>query len=393
MTSPSSSPDRRIRVLYEFPQGVDPKRQGQILALGQTVGSLSPGMAKQIGDYQGILESFEVLPDGRGQAWVGYPLRNVSGDLGSLLVMVLGKYSLAGPAKIRRLDLPSNYGTRGRWGFEGISHLAKVSGRPLFMAIFKPALGLSPDELARILREVGEAGLDLIKDDEILPDTPASTALSRIKACRPVLDEIERTQKRTMLYAVTLSGRADTLIDSARRLRDAGANAYLTSPFAYGLSVMEALASHPDTNLPIFAHPAMAGALGGSPDYGFDMSVLLGTLMVHGGADAVLYPTSAGNLPISSETETNIRETLRRGGLGPVPSAGVHPGALPRFLPDGNREIILNAGTGIMDHPQGPAAGVRAFHEAWKRWCDKDSFSPESIPDGPLKSAVLKWGT
>ena len=271
-------------------------------------------MAKQIGDYQGILESFEVLPDGRGQAWVGYPLRNVSGDLGSLLVMVLGKYSLAGPAKIRKLDLPSNYGTRGRWGFEGISRLAKVSGRPLFMAIFKPALGLSPDELARILREVGEAGLDLIKDDEILPDTPASTALSRIKACRPVLDEIERTQKRTMLYAVTLSGRADTLIDSARRLRDAGANAYLLSPFAYGLSVMEALASHPDTNLPIFAHPAMAGALGGSPDYGFDMSVLLGTLMVHGGADAVLYPTSAGNLPISSETETNIRATLRRGG-------------------------------------------------------------------------------
>jgi len=133
------------------------------------------------------------------------------------------------------------------------------------MAIFKPALGLSPDELARILREVGEAGLDLIKDDEILPDTPASTALSRIKACRPVLDEIERTQKRTMLYAVTLSGRADTLIDSARRLRDAGANAYLLSPFAYGLSVMEALASHPDTNLPIFCPPGHGRGAGGLP--------------------------------------------------------------------------------------------------------------------------------
>ena len=388
-----SLPEQGIRVLYEFPEGVDPQRQGQNLALGQTVGSLVPGMASQIADYQGILESAEVLPDRRGQAWVRYPSRNVSGDLGSLLVMVLGKYSLAGPAKIRALELPPGYGTRGRWGFDGIARLTRVSGRPLFMGIFKPALGLSPDDLARILREVGEAGLDLIKDDEILPDTPASTALSRIKACRPVLDEIERTQKRTMLYAVTLSGRADKLLDSARRLRDAGANAYLLSPFAYGFSIMETLASHPDTDLPIFAHPAMAGALGGSPDYGFDLSVLLGSLMVHGGADAVLYPTSAGNLPISSDTESKIRETLLGEGLAPVPSAGVHPGALPRFLPDRNTRIILNAGTGIMDHPQGPAAGVRAFHEAWERWRKHDSFLPGSLPEGPLKAAVLKWGT
>ncbi len=382
-----------VRVLYEFPPGADPKRQGQNLALGQTVGSLVPGMAAQIASYQGTLESSDVLSDGRGQAWVRYPSHNVSGDLGSLLVMILGKYSLAGPAKIRRLELPSDYGARGRWGFDGIARLARVSGRPLFMGIFKPALGLSPDDLARILREVGEAGLDLIKDDEILPDTPASTALSRIRACRPILEEIERTQKRTMLYAVTLSGRADKLLDSARRLREAGANAYLLSPFAYGLSVMEALASHPDTNLPIFAHPAMAGALGGSPDYGFDMSVLLGTLMVHGGADAVLYPTSAGNLPISADTESDIRNTLLHGGLAPVPSAGVHPGALPRFLPDRNTRIILNAGTGIMDHPQGPAAGVKAFHEAWARWQNQESFSPDALPEGPLKAAVLKWGT
>ncbi len=392
MMTASREPEQVIRVLYEFPKGVDPERQGKLLALGQTVGSLVPGMAAQIADYQGLLDSVDALPDGRGQAWVRYPAHNVSGDLGSLLVMILGKYSLAGPAKIRKLELPTAYGTRGRWGFDGIARLTGVTGRPLFMGIFKPALGLSPDDLACILRDVGEAGLDLIKDDEILPDTPASTALSRIKACRPVLEEIERTQKRTMLYAVTLSGRADKLLDSARRLREAGANAYLLSPFAYGFSIMEALASHPDTNLPIFAHPAMAGALGGSPDYGFDMSVLLGTLMVHGGADAVLYPTNAGNLPISSDTETRIRETLSQAGLAPVPSAGVHPGALPRFLPDRNTRIILNAGTGIMDHPQGPAAGVRAFHEAWLRWGEEEPFSPESLPEGPLKAAVLKWG-
>ncbi len=393
MNASGNTQETFVRVLYEFPKGLDPERQGKILAIGQTVGSISGDTAGRFASYQGILESVSLLPNGRGQARVLYPAQNVSGDLGSLLVMILGKYSLAGPVRIVSLELPPGYGTKCRTGFEGIRERVKVTGRPLFMGIFKPALGLSPDDLARILRDVGEAGLDLIKDDEILPDTPASTAISRMEACRPVLEEIERARGRAMLYAVTLSGRADRLLDQAKRLRDAGANAYLLSPFAYGLSVMEALASHPDTNLPIFAHPAMAGALSGSPDYGFDMRVLLGTLMVHGGADAVLYPTSAGNLPIAPETERGIRDILQRSDLAPVPSAGVHPGALPRFLPDGDTRIILNAGTGVMDHPGGPAAGVRAFFEAWERMCEGSAFTLETLPDGPLKEAIVKWGT
>ena len=381
-----------IRVLYEFPAGVDPEKQGRMLAVGQTTGSFRPDEASRFESFTGILEDTSRTPEGRGRARVAFPSSNVSGDIGSLLVMILGKYSLAGPVRGVSLELPESYGTRGRFGMEGIQERTGVRDRPLFMGIFKPALGLAPEDFARILREVGMAGLDLIKDDEILPDTPSSTALSRIRACRPVLDEIRRATGREMLYAVTLSGRADRMIDQACRLRDAGANAYLVSPIACGFSVMETLASHPDTKLPVFAHPAMAGALGGPPDYGFDYRVLLGTLMIHGGADAVLYPTAAGSLPIDPETERDLRENLVASGLAPVPSAGLHPGALPRFLAPGENRIILNAGTGLMDHPGGPAAGVRAFHEALLRFRAGESLAPESLPEGPLRQALWKWG-
>ena len=382
-----------IRVLYEFPAGVDPEKQGRMLAIGQTVGSFSPHQAPRFEPWTGVLEETSRTPEGRGRARVVYPSSNVSGDIGSLLVMILGKYSLAGPVKILSLDLPEDYGTRGRFGMEGIRRLTGVRDRPLFMAIFKPALGLAPEDFARLLREVGMAGLDLIKDDEILPDTPSSTALSRIRACRPVLDEIRRATGREMLYAVTLSGRADRMIDQALRLREAGANAYLVSPIACGFSVMETLASHPDTRLPVFAHPAMAGALGGSPDYGFDYRVLLGTLMIHGGADAVLYPTAAGSLPIAPDVERGLREILQGSGLAPVPSAGVHPGALPKFLSPQDNRMILNAGTGIMDHPKGPAEGVRAFHEALERLRAGTPLTLDSVPEGPLRQALVKWGT
>ena len=45
----------------------------------------------------------------------------------------------------------------------------------------------------------------------------------------------------------------------------------------------------------------------------------------------------------------------------PVPSAGIHPGVVPKALQDYGQDVILNAGTGIMDHPQGASAGVDAF--------------------------------
>jgi len=363
-----------------------------MLAIGQTVGSYHPREGSKFAPFMGALEGTTLLPNGRSQASVRYPLANTSGDIGSLLVMVLGKYSLAGPVRVVSIDLPPSYGTPCRHGLSGIRRITGISDRPLFMAIFKPALGLFPEDFARILREVGEAGLDLIKDDEILPDTPTSTALERVRACRPVIEEIKRSTGREILYAVTLSGRADRLIDQAMRLRDEGANAYLLSPLAYGYPVLETLAARIETSLPIFAHPALAGAMGGSPDYGIDYRVLLGTFMVHGGADAVLYPTAGGSLPIDSGTEQSLRRILLAGGVAPVPSAGVHPGAIGRFLDPGDTRIILNAGTGIMDHPQGPANGVRAFHEAYRRLLNHESMDLESIPEGPLKQAMLKWG-
>ncbi|MEC4683121.1 MAG: RuBisCO large subunit C-terminal-like domain-containing protein [Nitrospirota bacterium] len=384
--------DRYLLVHYEFPEGVDPVRHGTMLAIGQTIGSYHPGDSGRFSPYMGVLEETVLLESGRSRARVRYPLDNISGDIGSLLVMILGKYSLAGPVRVVSVDLPPSYGTPCRFGLSGIRTITGVQDRALLMGIFKPALGLAPRDFADILREVGEAGLDLIKDDEILPDTPTSTALERVQACRPVIDEIKRSTGREILYAVTLSGRADRLIDQAMRLRDAGANAYLLSPLAYGYSVLEALAARPETALPIFAHPAMAGALGGSRDYGFDYSVLLGTFMVHGGADAVLYPTSAGNLPVDPETERSIRLILQSSGVAPVPSAGVHPGAIARFLDPGDHGVILNAGTSIMDHPMGPGNGVKAFHEAFLRLKNRESMDPTLIPDGPLRQAILKWG-
>ena len=99
-----------------------------------------------------------------------------------------------------------------------------------------------------------------------------------------------------------------------------------------------------------------------------------------------------GNRKKTEIAELSLQASGVSRGVAAVPSAGVQPGILPQILADYGSEVILNAGTGIMDHPQGPAAGVLAFFEAWERYRAQESFSLEDLPEGPLHAAIDKWG-
>jgi 2,3-diketo-5-methylthiopentyl-1-phosphate enolase len=393
-----------IEVTYRFPAGVNAAKQAEIIAVGQTAGSWGAQFAHREAELRAHLA--EVLAvveqdDGTSLARVGFPEHNTEGDIGTLLTMIFGKYSLAGPARIVDVQLPETYGTRPKFGIEGLRRLTRIADRPLFMGIFKPALGLSAQDHAELLRDVALAGLDLIKDDEILGNLDGAPTLHRVRACRAVIDEARQTTGRDILYAVNLTGRADQLNARARELIDKGANALLFNALVYGYPALEALAADQSIEVPIFAHPALAGALGGAADgsspYGIDYAVLLGTLMRHAGADAVLYPAHYGSLPFAAATEFRIRDVLRAprersSAVMPVPSAGIHPGVLGRVLHDYGDDVVLNAGGAIFDHPQGPAAGVRAFFAALEVVRGGGVLREDEVNDEALRVALRKWG-
>lgn len=384
-----------IEVDYRFPAGTDAGKQAKTIAVGQTVGTWDARFAHReaaFRDRLGKVVSINTQSDGSSVATIVFPRANVEGDIASLLTMIFGKYSMAGVGKIVAVRLPEDYGLSPQLGISGIRQRLQVFDRPLVMAIFKPALGLTAEDHAGILQEVARAGLDIIKDDEILGDLDVAPTGDRLQACRRVLDTIYQETGRTVLYAVNVTGRADRLLERARQLVRDGANALLLNVLTYGFSVLEALATDPEIDVPIFAHPAFAGAMCAAPDFGLSYSVVLGTLMARAGADAVLYPAHYGSLPFSAAEEAQIREELRSRGVFPVPSAGIHPGIVPQALADYGNDVILNAGTGIMDHPDGAAAGVRAFFEAIDLARLGQPFNLALIAPSPLRVALEKWG-
>lgn len=383
-----------IEVDYRFPAGVDAEKQAKIIAVGQTVGTWDARFShRQETLNSHLAEVVNIkIEDSYSIATIRFPEINVENDIASLLTMIFGKYSMAGPAKVVAVRLPENYGKRPKLGITGIRERLGVFDRPLIMAIFKPALGLSAVDHAAILQEVANSGLDIIKDDEIMADLKVAPTLKRLEACRKVIEEVKQQTGRTVLYAINVTGSAEQLIQKARTLVQEGANALLLNVLTYGFSVLDALATDPEINVPIFVHPAFAGAMCAAPDYGMAYSVVLGTLMAHGGADAVLYPAHYGSLPFDPAEEARIRDNLRSRNLFPVPSAGIHPGVIPQALLDYGNDVILNAGTGIMDHPDGAAFGVTAFFEALERIEQSLPFTPETLPQGALRRAVEKWG-
>lgn len=384
-----------IEVDYRFPAGVDAVKQAKIIAVGQTAGTWNERFAvreESLRSHLATVTNIHTESTGESIATVSFPESNVENDIPSLLTMIFGKYSMGGIAKIMAVRLPKNYGMQPKLGISGIRNRLGVFDRSLIMAIFKPALGLTANDHAEILAEVAISGLDIIKDDEIMGNLASAPTLARLHACNEIIAKLKQETGRTILYAINVTGNATTIVKNARMLVKEGANALLLNVLAYGFSVLEAIASDPEINVPIFAHPALAGAFCISPDSGMAYSVVLGTLIAHAGADAVLYPAHYGNLPFDATEEAKIRDNLRNRGVFPVPSAGIHPGIIPKVLTDYGNDVILNAGTGIMDHPDGPGMGVKAFFEALDRVKQGQSFNLENIPDSPLGRAIAKWG-
>ncbi len=363
MTSPSV-----ILATYRFPVGVDAARQAEIIAVGQTLGSADahyPGREAALAACRAEVCAVQTSTGG-SQATIAFPVGNTEGDIGSVLTMVFGKYSLAGPARLVDLTLPPTVGTRPRYGIAGLRRLLGVRDRPLLMAIFKPALGLSAADHAVLLEGLVDTDLDLIKDDEILPDIAQAPTMERLRACRPVIERISQRRGRPFLYAVNVTGRADRLLERARALVAAGANALLLNVLVYGYPMLEALAADPAIGVPIIAHPALAGALALSPDHGIDYSLVLGRLMRRAGADIVLHPARFGSLPFARDDEARVIAALSAAdgdwpAVFPGPSAGIKPAIVPALMQDYGRDLVINAGSAIFDAGKPPRAAVADF--------------------------------
>ncbi|MEC0176547.1 2,3-diketo-5-methylthiopentyl-1-phosphate enolase [Paenibacillus favisporus] len=389
----------------------DFRKKAESIAVGMTVGSWTElpqakreSMQKHLGE---VLQVDVHEPEGAapGERYadvtIAYPDINFSRDIPALLVTVFGKISMDGKIKLNRLGFSDHF-VRGfpgpKFGIAGIRDILGVHDRPLLMSIFKSVIGLNADELREQFLRQALGGVDLIKDDEILFENELTPIEKRVEVCLKAAEAAQKETGKKLLYAANLTGPTSSLKSQAKKAIGAGANALLFNVLSYGYDVLHELSSDPEINVPIAAHPALAGAFYPSPHYGISASVLLGQLMRLAGADLVLFPSPYGSVTMPKAENMAIRDELISRELPmkasmPVPSAGIHPGLVPLILRDFGTDVVVNAGGGIHGHPMGTEAGGRAFVQAI-------AAAQQSIPlaqyaeDGhpELKAALEAWG-
>jgi 2,3-diketo-5-methylthiopentyl-1-phosphate enolase len=394
--------------LYDDKADFEKKARG--IAEGLTVGSWTelPEVAKQrMEKHLGKVVSVEVREPG-GSAdggrfadiTIAYPDANFSRDLPALLVTAFGKLSMDGRIKLIDLQPSAEFLSAlpgPKFGIGGVRRKLGVHDRPLVMSIFKSVIGYDLAGLREQFLQQALGGVDLIKDDEILFENPLTPMKKRVPACMEAAREAEQRTGQKLIYFTNLTGPTFKLRDNALRAIEAGANGLLFNVLAYGFDALAALASDPDIDVPIAAHPALAGAFYPSPHHGIAAPLLLGKLIRIAGADLSLFPSPYGSVVMPKEENLAVRDALMDRKLPqrtvfPVPSAGIHPGLVPLILRDFGPEVVVNAGGGVHGHPGGAAAGGRAFRQAIDAVLGGQDLTEYASRHPELKAAIDRWG-
>ena len=343
----------------------DIKKLAQSIAIGQTIGTwndLSGNTRLQVSKHLAEVISIEEF-NYTSTIKISFPVENFGDDLGALLTSLYGKISLAPKIKLEDIEFSQKYLQQfkgPKLGISGIRELLEKKDKPLLMSIFKPCLGLPASELGNMFYQQAEAGIDLVKDDEILYDHDFNQALKRLEAC---LEAKERANAKT-IYAINLTGKANEILLRAKELEKNGANCILFNYVSYGLPLLSALRQA--VSIPIMAHPAFAGAICMNSNSGLSEQLLLGKLPRIAGADFVLFPSPYGSLAWEKNITKNIQKELTKELFDikptfPVPSAGVKPNMVKEILLDFGEDIVINAGTAVWEHKDGGISGVKEF--------------------------------
>ncbi len=157
--------------------------------------------------------------------------------------------------KLLDLDLPTAFAERypgPQFGVEGTRRLTGVFDRPIIGTIIKPSVGLSPEQTAELVRDLGDAGIDFLKDDELMADPPHSPLERRVEC---VMREIHRLADKTVrkiMYAVNVSDEVDAMWRHHDCVVRAGGTCDMVSLNHVGWAGVSALRS--TCELPIHGH-------------------------------------------------------------------------------------------------------------------------------------------
>ena len=358
--------------------------------------SAQPTLHSAVLQRQGLDGPFE-----RAEIEIAFPVDNVGANLPSLLATVAGNLFELGEVTALRLldlDLSTAYAAEFQgpaFGIEGTRQLAGVHGRPLVGTIVKPSIGLSAEQTAQLVDSLCAAGIDFIKDDELMANAPYEPFSARLAAVMPVLHRHADRLGRMPMYAFNVSGSIDDMLRQSDAVAAAGGTCVMVSVNWMGFAGVEHLRKN--TSLPIHGHRNGWGALTRHPGLGFSFAAyqklwrLAGVdhLHVNGPSSKFWEPDAS----VFANAQDCLRPFAGVRPLMPVFSSGQWAGlATEIYRQLASCDLMHLAGGGIIGHPDGTAAGVQSMRQAWEAALEGVDLQQAAAHQSALGRALSHFG-
>ncbi|MDF1775490.1 MAG: ribulose-bisphosphate carboxylase large subunit family protein [Rhizobiaceae bacterium] len=341
-------------------------------------------------------------PYNRADVVIAYPLEAIGTDIAALVTITIGGvFAVRGLTGVRvmDIDLPSEWACYPgpQFGIEGSRRLMGVPDGPMIASIIKPSLGLLPQEAAAVIKQLCDAGVDFIKDDEKLMSPGYSPLEERVKAIMPVINNHQQRTGKKVMYAFGISSAdPDVMMRNHDLVMEHGGNAAVININSIGYGAMSFLRKR--SGLCLHAHRNGWDILTRHPGLGMEFRAyqkiwrLLGVdqFQVNGIRAKYWEPDdsfvrSFGDVmtPIFSQNDRAL----------PVVCSGQWGGqAVETYERTGRTlDLMYLGGGGIHGHPMGPASGVAAIRQAWDAARDGVGLEAKAMDHPELAAALAKW--
>ncbi len=300
--------------------------------------------------------------------------------------------------KLIDIELPpsySNYFKGPQFGIAGCRQLTGVQGRPLIGTIIKPSIGMSPAQTAALVKTLAEAGIDFIKDDELLSASANSKFEDRVDAIMKVINaHADKTGKKVM-YAFNISDETDSMQRRYEYIVNAGGTCAMLSINSVGLAGVKKICD--ERQLAIHGHRNGWGMLNRHPLLGIEFPAyqklwrLAGVDQLH--VNGIQNKFWESDDSVVRSIEACLQPLANGTAVLPVVSSGQWGGqAFETYRRTHTTDLLYMAGGGIMAHPNGPAGGVVALQQAWKGAVDGLTQEQAVIQYPEFANSVKKFG-
>ena len=360
------------------------------LAIGQSVGNPSVRNEWETDDlfenHSCIIvgDESELKSKTQGLVSIAFPVANNDWEtdgISHMLCQLMGGHvdiDIITKCRLIRLELPetvTKHFLGPKFGLSGFRKLTGQYDKPLFGSIVKPKIGITPQVLLEMVKQMVDGGVDFIKEDEIMSNPACAPLEQRVDIIANYLAK----QSRKIVFCHTINCDPHVVVDRVKRVHELGGTGVHINVFS-GLGVYNSIRK---LDLPLYLHYQSSGAkVFTDKNHRFSISwpvmCQLATLM---GVDTIQTGMVGGYSNDDPAEVAECLEILRKGNTTPALSCGFHPGLVDKVTELAGIDYLANAGGSVHGHPGGTVSGAKAMRQA----IDKN-YGPE------YHTAIDKWG-